>query len=55
MTWILVFWLAYPENHSVMQEYVTKRECKDAEQAWQRRLQTVRSPIIAECRLKEKE
>ena len=54
MTWILVFWLVYPENHSVLHEYVTERECRDAEQAWQRRLRMVQSQLIAECRVKEK-
>lgn len=54
MTWILVFWLAYPENHSVLHEYMTERECRDAEQVWQRRLTIVNSKLIAECRPKEK-
>ncbi len=50
MSWILVFWLHYPENYTVLTKYSTERECRDAEYSWNRRLQVVRSELKAECR-----
>ena len=52
MTWILVFWLNFPENYAVHQEYRSERECRDAETLWNRRLRLVKSDIQAECRLR---
>ena len=50
VTWILVFWLATPENSVTHSEYRTERECRDREQLWQRRFAIVRSQLQAECR-----
>ena len=48
--WILVFWLQYPGNYTVYAKYQTERECRDAEQLWQRRFTIVGSELRAECR-----
>lgn len=48
--WVLVFWLQLPGNYSEYTVYKTERECRDAEQVWNRRLQLVKSQLIAECR-----
>jgi hypothetical protein len=48
--WALVFWLQYPENYTEYARYHTERECRDAEQLWQRRLRLVDSQLQAECR-----
>lgn len=50
MKWILVFWLTYPENSVEHTKYMTERECRDAEQLWQRRFTIVKSELKAECR-----
>lgn len=49
-SWILVFWIGYPNNYTVHQKYQTERECVEAERLWNRRLTTVKSDIKAECR-----
>jgi|LakMenEpi03Aug12_release.lakeMendotaPanAssembly.Ray.scaffolds.fasta_scaffold377083_2 hypothetical protein len=53
MTWILVFWLTYPENYAVHQQFKNERECRDAENVWNKRLTMVKSDIRAECRVKD--
>jgi len=53
MTWILVFWLTYPENYAVHQQFKNERECRDAENVWNKRLTLVKSDIRAECRVKD--
>ena len=50
MTWILVFWLQFPENYTQHSVYNTEKECRDAENVWNRRLRFVKSQIQAECR-----
>ncbi len=49
-TWVLVFWLQMPENYTRYDQYRTERECRDAEQLWQRRFHIVNSQLQAECR-----
>ncbi len=49
-TWILVLWLQFPENYTEHSKYEKEKECRDAEYAWQRRLNAVGSKIVAECR-----
>ena len=48
--WIMVFWLETPLNYTEYARYRTERECRDSEQVWQRRLNMVKSKLIAECR-----
>lgn len=48
--WLLVFWLQYPENLVEHSKYTTERECRDAEQLWQRRFNIVNSKLKAQCR-----
>jgi hypothetical protein len=48
--WLLVFWLQYPENLVEHSKYTTERECRDAEQLWQRRFNIVNSKLRAQCR-----
>ena len=50
MTWILVFWLQFPENYTQHAVYTSEKECRDAENAWNRRLRIVKSQLQAECR-----
>jgi hypothetical protein len=50
MSWILVFWLQFPENYTVYTTYQSEIQCKDAEQMWNRRLALVKSQMQAECR-----
>jgi hypothetical protein len=50
MTWLLVFWIQFPENYTVHEVYTQERDCRDAEHAWNRRLRLVTSKITAECR-----
>jgi len=50
MTWILVFWLQFPENYAQHAVYTSEKECRDAENAWNRRLRIVKSQLQAECR-----
>ena len=49
-SWILVFYIGYPNNYTVHQKFQSERECMDAEQLWNRRLTMVKSDIKAECR-----
>lgn len=50
MTWILVFWLTFPENYTVHEQLRTERECNDKAQVWNRRFAIVKSEMRAECR-----
>ena len=50
ITWILVFWLQTPENLVEHTEHKTERECRDAQELWQRRFNLVGSQLKAECR-----
>lgn len=50
MSWFLVFWLQHPQNYAEYTQFKTERECKDSQLAWQRRLDIVKSKLIAECR-----
>lgn len=53
MLWVLVFWLQFPQNYTEYSVYSTEKECRDAEQVWQRRLKIVKSEIVAECRQRD--
>lgn len=53
MTWILVFWLATPENHTIYTEFASERECRITQREWQQRLDRVASKLVAECRQRE--
>jgi hypothetical protein len=50
MTWILVFWLQFPENFTVYDKFATEQKCVESAQAWDRRLRTVKSKLVVECR-----
>ena len=50
MIWVLVFWLNFPENFAVHQEFHSERECRDRAQVWNRRFAIVKSDLVAECR-----
>ena len=50
MTWILVFWLQFPENYAQHATFSTEKECRDAEYVWNKRLTIVKSKLVAECR-----
>lgn len=50
MVWVLVFWLNFPENFAVHQEFRSERECRDRAQVWNRRFAIVKSDLVAECR-----
>jgi len=52
MIWILVFWLQFPENNTTYTTYNSEKECRDAEYIWNKRLQIVKSKLVAECRTK---
>ena len=50
ITWILVFWISFPENYTQYEVYKSEKECRDAEYSWNKRLKAVKSQIQAECR-----
>ena len=50
MTWVLVFWLNFPENFVVHEELRSERECNDKAQVWNRRFTIVKSDLRAACR-----
>ena len=53
MIYILVFWLATPDNFAEYTKYKTEYECNQNVQAWNQRLQKVNSKLIAECRFEQ--
>ncbi len=53
-SWVLVFWIQYPENFTTYTTYDSEIKCKEAEQVWSRRLQLVKSKMQSECRKIEK-
>ena len=55
ISWVLVFWLQYPENYTEYNQFKSERECRDAEYVWQRRLNIVKSQLIAECRQRKED
>lgn len=48
--WILVFWLATPNNFAEHNQYKTQNECEQSAAVWNQRLRQVKSQLIAECR-----
>ena len=51
MTWLLVFWIQFPENFTVYEKFATEQKCVESAQAWDRRLRAVKSQMIVECRV----
>jgi len=50
MSWVLVFWLQFPENFTVYEKFATEQKCTESAQAWDRRLRIVKSKLVVECR-----
>ena len=53
MSWILVFWLQFPENSATHDRYVSEAKCLESARAWDARLRAVRSKMNVECRLEK--
>ncbi len=52
MTWMLVFWLQTPGNFAEHNQFKSEAECKSEQQAWQYRMDKVKSQLVADCRIK---
>lgn len=50
MSWILVFWLTYPNNYAEYQTYRREKDCRAEQRLWQRRFDLVKSQLQADCR-----
>jgi hypothetical protein len=50
MTWILVFWLQFPENFTVYDKFATEQKCVESARVWDQRLRIVKSKLVVECR-----
>jgi len=51
MTWILVFWLATPDNFATHTVFVNQQQCEKSAEVWNQRFFKVGSRLVAECRL----
>ena len=50
MTWLLVFWIQYPDNFTIYETLSTEKQCVELVQVWDKRLRAVNSRIVVECR-----
>jgi|688.fasta_scaffold163543_3 hypothetical protein len=53
MTWVLVFWIQFPENFTIYEKFPNELKCLESAKTWNARLRAVNSKMNAECRVEK--